>query len=95
MTQTTLSASNTAKTVALAFFDDAYELIGELYGRWLDEKDYEDIYDYRAPLAKIAEKHGVTITKMTKKPFGFAFTTPQGTYVATARLGSVSYKRIS
>lgn len=45
------------------------QLIGNLYGRWLDEREYEDINEYGKV---ISDKLGFPV-KMTKRPFGFKF----------------------
>jgi len=45
--------------------------LGYGYGRWQDEKEYEDIKDYAVLYAKPAEKLGWKITKMTARPYGF------------------------
>jgi hypothetical protein len=91
----TIEAKTAVKTTALAFFDEVYETLSDLYGRWQDEKEYEDIEDYRAPFVEVAKKHGVRIVKMTKRPFGFVFSTELGTYTATANASGVAYKRIA
>ena len=44
-----------------------------LYGRWQDEKEYEDIADYGVTLRSYLPE-GFELTKMHKKPFGFEFT---------------------
>ena len=41
--------------------------------RWLDERQYEDIKDYKVALQKIADKYGIKIDKMLKRPFGCSF----------------------
>jgi hypothetical protein len=49
-------------------------VLSSLFERWQDEKEYEeDINDYKIPPQKALDKHGCTITKMTKSPFGFTF----------------------
>jgi hypothetical protein len=83
------------KTKAAQFFEAAHETLGNLYSRWLDEHEYEDINDYQLPLNPIAEKFGVKITKMTKKPFGCHFETDLGKYVFTCTLRSVTYKKVA
>jgi hypothetical protein len=55
----------------LTFLNEITETMSYLYGRWQDEKEYEDINDYQKPLKSLLEKHNVTIVKMTKRPFGF------------------------
>jgi hypothetical protein len=59
-----------------------------LHERWQDEKEYEDIADYAAPLQSVLPAECV-IEKMTKRPFGCKlavrgapfklFLTPRGT----------------
>ena len=75
-------------------------LMSSLYSRWLDEKDYEDINDYALPIKAIIEPLA-TLTKMTKRPFGFEFTlpcaedTPNGsTYHVFMKSTQYGYKRI-
>ena len=58
---------------AVDFIHAAESTLCYLVGRWADEKEYEDIEDYKKPLETIAEKFGVEIRKMVKKPFGFLF----------------------
>jgi len=60
----------------LAKINKMYEVLQDtmlnLAGRWQDEGKYENIEDYR----KVIEKSlpaGFSITKMTKRPFGFQF----------------------
>ena len=45
------------------------QLIVNLYWRWLDEREYEDINEYGKV---IASKLGFPV-QMTKRPFGFKF----------------------
>lgn len=61
--------------IALAnkFFEDSQNLVGNLYGRWQDEKEYEDINDYGKPVQKALEKIGGKLVSMHKKPFGFTY----------------------
>lgn len=49
------------------------ETIANLFERWQDEKEYEDIKDYREPIQKLLPE-GVVIKHMTRSPFGFRFT---------------------
>lgn len=48
--------------------------IFNLYGRWRDESDYEDINEYGECITKVIKKqfpqYGVTLVSSTKKPFG-------------------------
>ena len=52
--------------------DELHEKAAYLACRWLDEKDYEDIREYQKVLEKLVPDY-VTITKMTRRPFGFRF----------------------
>ena len=56
-----------------SMFDELAPHLTVLYGRWQDEKKYEDIADYGKNIAA-ALPDGFTLTKMTKGPFGFEFT---------------------
>ena len=54
-----------------------------LYFRWLDEFEYENIEDYKNVLVKsIIANNGepleITEAKATKRPFGVKFTTKEG-----------------
>jgi hypothetical protein len=45
------------------------DLLGSLWGRWQDEKEYEDVNEYGARIAKEFPE-GWTLVKTTKRPFG-------------------------
>ena len=48
------------------------EGLGYLYGRWLDEKAYEDFEDYAKQMKTICEKiPGAVFIQANKRPFGF------------------------
>ena len=49
------------------------QYIVDLCERWQDEKQYEDIAEYKVAIAKRLPV-GFKVTRMTKDPFGFAFT---------------------
>ena len=53
-----------------SFVNSSSKILGNLYCRWQDEKDYEDINDYSLPLINVAKNHGIENLTMTKKPFG-------------------------
>lgn len=42
-----------------------------LYGRWLDEQEYEDFADYSKAMQKMATDANITFVKAQKRPFGF------------------------
>jgi len=54
-----------------AFMAEIGDMLTNLYCRWQDEKQYEDINDYAKPFQAAFEKHNLTLIKMTKSPFGF------------------------
>ena len=58
-----------AKSIYEAF---PINTLGNLYGRWLDEREYEDFADYEAVMKKtVGNVKGVTFVKGNKRPFGF------------------------
>lgn len=65
--------------------------IFNLYDRWQDEHEYEDIKDYAKPLENIVSKIiGKDIElAMTKRPFGFKFIS---NYAFTTKTGELTIK---
>lgn len=59
------------------------EMFGNLYERWLDEHEYEDINEYAKVLS---DNIGVPITQSHKRPFGFTFQCDDGKIKITVRL---------
>ena len=54
------------------------QLMENLYTRWLDEREYEDINDYKKVIVESLAKNvlketRINLRKMTKRPFGFHF----------------------
>lgn len=71
------------------------DAMANLAARWADEKDYEDINDYRLPLQNLVCAVGAKITKMNRRPFGFYFQIEQAEYLMKLSLsGTLSIKRI-
>jgi uncharacterized protein (DUF849 family) len=54
----------------IAFYRAAATMMHHLWARWQDEKEYEDIEDYKIPLQEFATQCNVTIGRITKRPFG-------------------------
>ena len=52
-----------------------------LYGRWQDEKKYENIEDYLKSMQEVLP----TASKMTKRPFGVIYENGGETFYATAK----------
>ena len=86
---------NASTIEALNFFNKAQATFEMLYDRWQDEKAYEDINDYQKPLESIARECGITITKMTKRPFGCHFSVDNKIFALSLSAKSYSYKRIA
>lgn len=87
-------APNEPSASAGHFFDAVVDLASNLYGRWLDEKEYEEIDSYQAPFESAASEFGVEIIKMTKRPFGFHFSVDGRVYTLFVKNNAVGYKRI-
>lgn len=61
--------------------DKFQNVVINLFCRWLDEKDYEDINDYAPILVNVVKENNGEPLEMTdivacKRPFGIKFTTP-------------------
>lgn len=70
------------------------KLLGMLGARWRDEAAYENIDDYAEVIRK-ALPSGFTLTRMTKRPFGFRFTIgADATYALSCGASSIAWKRI-
>jgi hypothetical protein len=52
-------------------------LVARLWERWQDEREYENILDYGAVIARELPP-GVRLTHMTKRPFGFHYLDARG-----------------
>ena len=74
------------KTIAEKIFSSLEDVMSELYYRWQEEKDFEDINDYGEVIASEVSKFGGKLIKMTKRPFGFHYRLGDAIY-------SISYSR--
>lgn len=84
---------NKPKTIARQVYDSEVEFFGNLYCRWLDEQEYEDIADYKAVIqARIPQ---MEIVKMHKQPFGFTAKAQGKTYRFAVTMKNYSYKQIA
>jgi len=54
-----------------------------LYERWQDEKEYEDIKEYSAAVAKFTK---LNVVGATKRPFGFKIKCDNGTLHAMVKV---------
>lgn len=75
-----------------AFYNSIETTMTNLYGRWLDEKEHEDIKDYAKPIKLPV---GFKLIKMTKRPFGFHFSIgTDAVYAITVSGPQYSWKRV-
>jgi hypothetical protein len=86
----TIETENKAKS----FFQATIDIASNLYGRWLDERQYEDINDYQKPLNPIAQRFGIQITKMNKRPFGFNFTVDGFNFTLAVKGNQISFRQV-
>ncbi len=81
-------------TPASRFYKSVVDLSTNLYTRWLDESQHEDSEEYLAVFRKHAKKHGIFVTKLTKRPWGILFNDGTRFYELTVTTKQVAYKRI-
>lgn len=81
-------------TAAETFFNAAAQTMGNLYGRWQDEREYEDIADYAMPLQRIAKQHNCAVESITARPFAIKFVAEGKRYEMKCGARSVSYRQI-
>jgi hypothetical protein len=65
-----------------------------LYGRWQNEREYEDINDYGKAFTK---NTGWPVVKCSKRPFGFTFKVPEvpnAVYEIKVTARSAAWRRI-
>ena len=81
---------------AVRFYNDAASTMAYLVARWSDEGKYEDINEYVKPLEPIAQKAGVKIEKMTKRPFGCIFSVYDAYFqLSITPAGRYGYRRVN
>lgn len=69
--------------------------LGYLYGRWQDEKEYEDINDYGKAFTK---NTGYPVIRMKKSPMTFVFSHPKvadSVYELKVTARSTSWRRVA
>lgn len=77
-----------------AFMDKVQETLFNLWDRWQDEKEYEDINDYAKPIRNMLPA-GWELTKMNKRPFGFNFQIGTGVnYAIYCNAKQIAWKRL-
>lgn len=73
-------------------YEEVADLVQNLYGRWLDEGQYEDIADYGNVIAKELARHNFTLVAMKKKPFGFTFKISESSPEYTIKVTTTKYQ---
>jgi hypothetical protein len=68
--------------------------VANLYFRWLDEKEYEDIKDYGEILKPLVEKEEVKFVGMSKRPFGFKYSIDDKKYIMSIAYNKLTIKGI-
>jgi len=81
-------------TPASRFYKSVTTLSENLYSRWLDEGKHEDPADYVSAFQKVADKHHIKVTALTKRPFGILFNDGERFYKLTVTTRQVAYQRI-
>ena len=79
------------------FFNDksVIDSLAYLWGRYQDEKEYEDIKDYQQALPTLPK--GWTVVKMSARPFGFQFkidSLPNNVYSIYISSRAAGWKRV-
>lgn len=80
-----------------ALLNQVAPTISRLYGRWLDERQYEDINEYYEVLKKELPKWAVPLG-MSKRPFGIRFKiigNAVGEYLLSCTTKHVTVKRVA
>lgn len=85
--------SNTNHKVVGEFVNKNVQLIGNLWGRWQDEKEYEDINEYGARIAKEFPE-GWKLVKTNKRPFGVVIAIGEEHHQIAATSREIKWKRI-
>lgn len=68
------------------FFNNSISMMANLATRWANESQYENPNDYKNVIQSHADKYGVKITKMIRRPFGCEFTVDNRTYRYTVKM---------
>ena len=83
------------QTAASKFFNKNEKTFLGLYGRWINEKEYEDFKDYGMVMKSTADKtKGIEFVCAKKRPFGIVFNAEGKTYQIKVTAKSYEYKRI-
>lgn len=76
-----------------AFVSPRMNLLGNLWARWQDEKEYEDINEYGARIAKDFPE-GWKLIKSSKRPFGVVVQIEAEHWQISVTGRSIGWKRV-
>lgn len=76
-----------------AFINTNQNLLGNLWARWQDEKEYEDINEYGARIAKQFPE-GWKLLKSNKRPFGITVQIEAEEWKISITGRSMGWKRV-
>lgn len=73
------TATESIKDRINSLFDKLVDPLCNLYGRWMDEREYEDPNEYRKVMEQWFKEHApedFTFVSASMKPFGIVFNVP-------------------
>lgn len=83
-------------TLANKIYEDIEETIINLFYRWQEEKDYEDINDYALLIKPMIEQNGGILLNMNKRPFGVTYQLSDAVYqISVYASGKYTYSKIA
>ena len=85
----------TTTTTPQQLLEGTINQMGTLYGRYLDEKDYEPLTSYQPVVESVLAPYGATVTKMTGRPWGCRFVMGGITYQYRVTLTEATIKRVA
>jgi len=84
------------KSIVMGVFKDRTVQVRliNLYSRWLDEREYEDIREYGDNIKPLIERENVRFVKMVKRPFGPVFTVDNCNYHISITTKKIQVKQV-
>lgn len=70
------------------------DFLFDLYERWQDEKEYEDIADYGKAIAKSLPA-GFEFVAISKRPWGFTFRKDASTWQIAVTSRSIKFRKVN
>jgi hypothetical protein len=96
LTEAQIKAQADRMLKAKAIFNDqkVQDRISELYCRWQDEREYEDLAEYAKALEPLFAAHGAKVVQGSRRPFGIIVELDGANYLYAATSNSLYYKRV-